>query len=64
MCGPHAALQGERQQLMAQLAELEERVAGQKAEVAQYAENDPERFEAMSECAGGLKAACLASGWG
>ncbi|GAB4816181.1 hypothetical protein N2152v2_003227 [Parachlorella kessleri] len=40
---------GERQELVRQLKQLEERVAQQKAELAKYSDNDPERYEAMRE---------------
>ena len=41
---------------MRQLKELAERVAQQKAELAKYADNDPERYEAMREWCRPLRA--------
>lgn len=46
----HAALlQSERQALMEQLRQLQAQAAELKAELANYSENDPERYEALSE---------------
>ena len=47
---PRAWVQDERQQLAAQLAALQAEVAAQREELAEYAGNDPDRYDALSEC--------------
>jgi Fe2+ or Zn2+ uptake regulation protein len=42
----------ERQQLMQSVDELDKKVAGLTNELAQYADNDPERYNAMKEACG------------
>jgi hypothetical protein len=45
----HVPLQEERQQLGAQLAVLQAEVAAQAEELAEYAGNDPDRYDNLSE---------------
>lgn len=48
-----APLQDERRGRLARLEELQEAVAGQEAEIAEYAGADPERYDRLSERLGG-----------